>query len=366
MILNNLNKMRYLFFIILNTLAIAIYGQSDSLTSGLKLSGYLETYYTYDFSEPENHARPNFIYSHNRHNEVNLNLGFIKAAYEKERVRANIALATGTYMNANLAAEPGVLKNIFEANAGVKISKNHNLWVDAGIFASHIGFESAIGKDCWTLTRSILADNSPYYESGAKITYTSTNEKWLLSGLVLNGWQHIQRIDGNSTPAFGHQLAFKPNSKITLNSSSFVGNEKPDSVRQMRYFHNFYGVLQLSNKVGLIAGFDIGAEQKAKGSSNYNTWYSPVFIIKFSPDIKNSIAARIEFYKDENGVIINTGTLNGFQTWSYSLNYDRLILNKVLWRIEGRAFLSKDNIFLKNNELINKNFFLTSCLAITF
>ena len=29
-----------------------------------------------------------------------------------------IALAAGTYMNANYAAEPGVLKNIYEANAG--------------------------------------------------------------------------------------------------------------------------------------------------------------------------------------------------------------------------------------------------------
>ncbi len=28
--------------------------------------------------------------------------------------------------------------------------------MDAGIFGSHIGFESAISKDCWTLTRSIL------------------------------------------------------------------------------------------------------------------------------------------------------------------------------------------------------------------
>ena len=113
---------------------------------------------------------------------------------------------TGTYANSNLAAEPGVLKNIFEANAGVKISKKKKLWIDAGIFESHIGFESAIGKNCWNLTRSISADNSPYYESGIKLSYTSDNEKWFLSGLILNGWQRIQRVNGNNTPAFGHQL----------------------------------------------------------------------------------------------------------------------------------------------------------------
>jgi hypothetical protein len=79
---------------------------------------------------------------------------------------------------------------------------------------SHIGFESAISKDCFTLTRSILADNSPYFESGAKISYSSDNGKWFVSGLVLNGWQRIQRVNGNSTVAFGHQLTYRPTEKL--------------------------------------------------------------------------------------------------------------------------------------------------------
>nr|WP_246249694.1 outer membrane beta-barrel protein [Pedobacter boryungensis] len=108
-------------------------------TSKVKFSGYVETYYGFDFNKPANNNRPSFIYSHNRHNEVNLNLGFIKANYENEKVRANIALMAGTYSNANLAAEPGVLKNIFEANGGLKLTNAQNLWIDAGIFSSHIG-----------------------------------------------------------------------------------------------------------------------------------------------------------------------------------------------------------------------------------
>ena len=124
---------------------------------------------------------------------------------------------------------------------------------------SHIGFESAVNKDCWTLTRSLLADNSPYFETGAKISYTSSNGKWFLSGLVLNGWQRIQRVDGNNSISFGHQLTYKPANNITLNSSSFIGNDKPDSVKQMRYFHNFYGIFQLTEKFAITTGFDIGA-----------------------------------------------------------------------------------------------------------
>ncbi len=340
--------------------------QKDTTINPLSFSGYLETYYLYDFGNPADHNRPGFVYSHNRHNEVNINLGYIKAAYEKDNVRANLALMSGTYSNANLAAEPGVLKNIYEGNIGVKVSKKSNLWIDAGIFSSHIGFESAVSKDCWTLTRSILADNSPYYESGVKLSYTSPNEKWFISGLFLNGWQRIQRVDYNNTPAFGTQFTFKPNKKITLNSSSFVGNDKPDSTKQMRYFHNLYGIVKLNDKLAFTAGFDFGAEQNSKGSSDYNTWYSPVLILRLSPNSKNSFAARIEYYEDINGVIINTGTPNGFKTMGYSLNYDHAISDNAMWRIEGKSYTSKDEIFLKDDAPTNSNFSITTSLAVSF
>ena len=336
------------------------------ISKSLTISGYLETYYTYDFANPDNHVRQPFVYAYNRHNEFNVNLGLIKLAYATENVRANIALMAGTYSNDNLSAEPGVLQNIYEANTGFKISKKKNLWIDAGVFASHIGFESAIGKDCWTLTRSILADNSPYYETGAKISYTTDNGKWFVSGLILNGWQRIYRRDGNNFPAFGHQLTFKPNSKVTLNSSSFVGSDMPDSTRQMRYFHNLYGQFQLHEKFGMIVGFDIGAQQTSKNSSSYNTWYAPIVIFKVSPTDKFSIAARGEYYSDANGVIISTGTPNNFQTFGYSLNFDYLIHNNILWRVEARGFSSKDKIFMLNDKPNNNNYFATTSLAISF
>lgn len=107
--------------------------QTENAQPALTFTGYVETYYLYDFGNPDDHNRPGFLYSFNRHNEVNLNLGFIKAAYLKEKTRANFALMAGTYPNANLSAEPGVLRNILEANVGVKISKSKNLWIDSQV-----------------------------------------------------------------------------------------------------------------------------------------------------------------------------------------------------------------------------------------
>lgn len=347
-----------------------LFAQNDSSktttqNNPLTFSGYAEVYYQYDFNKPADNNRPGFIYSHNRHNEFNLNLGFLKAAYNTDKVRANLALAAGTYMNANYAAETGVMKNVYEANAGIKLGKK-NLWLDAGIFSSHIGFESAISKDCWTVTRSILADNSPYYEAGAKITYNSDNGKWLLSALALNGWQRIKRVDANSMMSWGTQLQYKPTGKVLLNYSTFIGTDKPDSARQLRHFHNLYGIFTLTDKLSLTAGIDMGAEQQIKGSKTYNTWYAPVFILKLQTGNKSNIAARVEYYNDENGVIISTGTPNGFKTWGGSLNYDHAVTGNMVWRTEGRLFSGKDKIFVKNSQPVNTDFFLTTSLAVSF
>lgn len=345
----------------------SLFAQENTTSKTLSFSGYAEVYYLYDFNNPIGNTRPNFIYSHNRNNEVNVNLAFFKAAYGTTNTRANLALATGTYMNANYSAEPGVAKNIYEANVGVKISKKHNLWIDAGVFSSHLGFESAVGKDNWTLTRSLFAENSPYFETGAKISYTSPSGRWFLSGLLLNGWQRIQRVEGNSLPAFGHQVTFKPTDKLTFNSGSFIGSDKADSVRQMRYFHNFYAMYQASAQFGITAGFDIGAEQKEKGSSRYNTWYTPVLIARYAPSEKVAIAARGEYYSDKNGVIIATETAHGFRTFGYSMNVDYAILPHVVWRTELRNFSSKDALFSdRKGELGKRSPMAVTALAVSF
>lgn len=269
-------------------------------------------------------------------------------------------------MNANYNSEPGVLKNVYEANIGLKLSKGKNLWLDFGIFASHIGFESAVSKDCWGITRSILADNSPYYESGIKLTYVTHNHNWLFSGLILNGWQHIQRPDGNNTPAFGTQLLFSPDPKLVLNYSTYIGNDKPDETKQMRYFHNLYGIFYLSSKWHITLGVDYGMEQKFRKSTEYNHWQGLAMAIKMLFDDEFSFTVRGEYYHDKNGVIIKTGTENGFNVAGFSLNFDYKIRDNAILRAEGRSIISKDSIFIKNGHTINTNNLITTSFALSF
>ena len=331
----------------------------------LNMMGFTDVFYVYDFNQPQGLERQSFLYNHNRHNEFNLNIGLVKLSVDHKKYRANFALHTGTYVNDNYAAEPNVLKNIFEANIGISLNENNNLWLDAGVLPSHIGFESAISMDNWTMTRSILAENSPYFLAGAKLTY-KPNQQWEMAGLLLNGWQRIQRLEGNSLSSFGTQIKFMPSENFNLNWSTFIGTDDPDIERRMRYFNNFYGQFQWTEKFGFIAGFDFGAQQQIKESSDYDIWYSPVIIAQYEINAIWKTAFRAEYYQDKTGILIATNTPNGFRTAGLSLNFDYAPTKNIVCRLEGRWLNSKDPVFENTTRSSNNNFIIGTSIAMKF
>ncbi len=351
--------MKYTFIIVGILIAQNIFAQIDTLKK-LTFSGYGELYYSYDFSNTQNHEKPNFIYNHKRHNELNANLLLAKANYITEKYRANVGLMAGNYAQYNLSSEPTWAQFIYEANIGIKLSNKKNIWLDAGILPSHIGFESAISADCWTLTRSMVAENSPYYETGLKVSYASKNDKLLLSALFLNGWQKIRKPDYYQYPSFGTQVNHKATNKLTLNYSTFLGTDKPDSLKLLRHYHNFYLQFEPTSKFGIIAGFDAGFEKNTE--NKISNWYSPVVIFKLKINNKTAIAIRGEYYTDTDEVMITTGTKNGFQTFGLSSNIDFDINDNLKIRIEGKMLNSEDKIFTGNTK--NNNYSATTNLTI--
>jgi len=189
---------KFLFILIIPAFSWA---QTTDSVKPFKFSAYGELYYTYDFTEPSNHQRQDFIYNHKRHNELNLNLVLLQGSYEKNKIRANLGLMAGNYSQYNMSAEPTWAQFIYEANIGVCLSKKNNIWLDAGIFSSHYGFESLLQTESWTLTRGMYVENVPYYVSGVAVSKINKKKTLYLGAILLNGWQHIQRPDGMHIPS---------------------------------------------------------------------------------------------------------------------------------------------------------------------
>lgn len=320
---------------------------SNAQDSGdkLQVSGYMEAYYSYDFSRPISHDRPSFLYNFKRHNEFSFNLALIQLAYKSGKTRANIGAMAGTYAQYNLADEPVWAQFVYEASVGVQLMEK--LWLDVGIMPSHIGFESALGMDCWHLSRSLMAENSPYFLTGARLTY-AMNNKLEATLWITNGWQNVQRSRGHQVPSFGLGIQYKPTGDLVLNYANYWGNESPYPINMYRFFNNFY-VQKYSDLVNLTLGADFGAEQRVF-SHGLNSWYGATLSLQKPLNDQFTLAGRAEYYSDTKGVILT----DGMQLSGFSLNLDYHLTKKAVIRFEGRQFISPEPVFQQPSGWMNR------------
>lgn len=340
---------------------------AEATPNPLTFYGFVDGYYGYDFKHADTQDRPGFLYSHDRQNEFTVNNAIIGMRYDNGQVRGALGLHAGTYVAANYAAEDQVFKHIYEAYAGFRPFEK--AWLDAGIFGSHIGFESAISKDNWTLTRSLMAENSPYYEAGVRFTY-EVDPKLTLTGLVLNGWQNIR--ENNQKKAIGTQIQWKPTDKLLINSSTFYGNEQPQGLaRRRRYFHDFYASYAATERLSLAVVFDVGKQERAERGGNDDTWHTGAAFVRYKLADKWSTTLRGEYYNADRGVIINSispvASDQDLKIRAASLNLDYAPTSNVVVRLEGRGFRSPQPFLTDRNNQPTDNYGnLTSSIAISF
>lgn len=353
--------MRSYIKLIVALLAVNIAFAQENKALKLSFSGYLETYYAYDFNRPEAQAKLPFMYNQNRHNEFNINIGLLRTKAEYGNTYVSLALHSGTYVDDNYANE--TTKIISEAFVGLYLDEAKKSSVEVGVLPSYIGFESATSGSNLNLTRSLLAENSPYFMTGAKYSY-KPNDKWQFSGLVTNGWQRISKPNKNVSPALGSQIVYKPSDKSIFNWSTFVGKELYNNQWGMRYFSNLYWDRQWNSKWRTIAGFDAGIQTDVTDNDNKLLWMSPVIVTQYTLTSKWQTAFRVEYYQDKDRVIIASN--DEFKTLGLSLNADYLLTDKVKFRTEARYLNSRNNVFVKDAALVNDNFFVTTSLSFEF
>lgn len=335
----------YVHFVGLILFLLNFEGNAQPIFLGSPISSevYLEGYYGIDFGNPASGNRPSFLYSFHRNNAPSINFSLVQLHYQQKKVRGAFGVHFGTFTDRNYAIEPGILQHIYQAKIGFQLGSSGRTWIDMGIMESHIGFESAKGGTCWVASRSLLAENTPYYSAGFQLNYTSSDSTFYLAGLVLNGWQRITRQGANVLPAIGHQITWTPQSFLTFNSSSYIGNEYPEKLRRMRYFHHFYAKLE-GKTSGLIAGFDVGIEQLNLKSKYYGQWLSAIVISRKELSTHFAAALRVEYFYDKYGIIIPTDEAP-FNNLGWSLNVDYSLDFPVILRLEYRSFYNQVDYF---------------------
>ena len=332
--------------------------------------GFVDSYYAYDFGRPVNFDRP-FTTQAVRHNEFNVNLAYVEAIVTGGRVRGRLALQAGTSVQSNYAGEPAIgsvsgpslSRFIQEAVAGYQITPS--LWIDGGIFFSHIGEESFISRDNLTYTRSLSAEFTPYYESGVRLVWQAT-PRLSAHFHVVNGWQNIS--ENNQDKAVGMRFDYARSSSTTFSYYNFIGNEAASD--RLRVFNGVGFHAGLTPAFSLQGNFDYGTQQKAQNAGS-SSWWSTGLMGKLQVTPVVGVSGRVERYQDPDQVIVATGSPGGFKatTASVGVDFSPVGPTRVLWRNELRGTWAGDAIFPNRSAptgTSRTDTLLVTSLALTF
>jgi len=325
------------------TLWVPLFAESQPL----KLGVFIDTYYASSLYRPISRDRQ-FLTQIARDREFNINLAHLDATVDTDRLRGRLAVQFGTSVAANYQYETTgekysnqfSVRNLQEAFAGYRLFDK--LWLDAGIFFGHIGFESWLSHNNWNYTRALQAENTPYYATGARLSYEPT-KALTLQLLVLNGWQTITPT--NRDKSLGTQIAYEFNPKFKVVHNTFAGNVAPDdTTTQYRFYSNLVLQFFAATDWHFAAMIDAGA-QKNTDNSGYRHWYVGAVYARYLISAHFAAAVRLEYFLDADQVMVATGTVHGFRVAGSTLGIDYLPEDAYRLRFEYRNFFSKDSIY---------------------
>jgi hypothetical protein len=301
--------------------------------------------YAYNFNRPADHANwfPGVGTSAKRDNEFAINLARIDFVMAPKPIGFHIAAGYGTALEVvhgaetiGVATSPDAWRNLVRASIQYDTGIGNGLFIEAGVYPSHIGFEPLQSKDNWNYTRSWLGELSPYYQTGVKFAYP-LGRRWSTQVHLLNGWQVIG--DNNRGKTLGWQFAWAGDEvNVTLNG--IVGPELPDNDQDLRALVDTVVTWRMTADWSLVLSVDVGGQEQPAGDDA--RWQGAgLFVRRAVPDARTAWAFRAEHYDDEDGAISGTAqTLEEF-TGTFEV---RPVPNLIL-KVEARYDRSTEEVF---------------------
>jgi hypothetical protein len=335
--------------------------QADDSHPKVRWGAYVDSYYAYDFERPVPPDRA-FTTQAVRHNEFNINLAYIEAKLQESevtKVRGRLALQAGTSVQANYSGEPtqgafsgpSLSRHVQEAVVGYQVAPE--FWIDAGIYFSHVGLESWISADNWTYSRSMVADFSPYYQTGVRASW-KPSEQWSAQLHLINGWQNISENNGGKS--VGTQILYSAQG-WSLSYSTILGNEEG-----FRHYHDL--VLKLPTTGRYQIGLELDYGHQETGSAGSETWTGFTFLQRFAVSEGWAISGRIERFLDPAGVVARSATGMGLRAWGASLGLDRELSPSLLLRGEARGIWAADAVFPESEGYSNRDMVVIASIAL--
>ena len=299
--------------------AIALLAQAAAASepAALQLHGSVDVFYALNTSRPFDGASfiPGTGTTAHRANELNLNAAAVDLALDPRPVGFHLTLAFGSGPEVlhsgertGSATSHEIWRSVYQAGVSWNAPIGRGLRLEAGIYPSHIGYESFFSKDNWNYTRGWMGEFSPYYQAGVKASY-SFDEHWSAQIHFLNGWQVIG--DNNRAKAVGTQIAWTSD-RATVAFNTFAGPELPGDDSHWRLFGDLTAQLKATAWLSLGATADLGWQDRPQNAA---LWHAAAMFARAALSSFAAIAIRAEYYDDRDGFfsgasqVLREGTL---------------------------------------------------------
>jgi hypothetical protein len=293
------------------------------------VDGWMDGYYAYNNAHPDSQLNfyPGIGTTGERTDQLALNVGALEIAHDPKPFGFHLTLVAGDSADVVHAGEPQhrhhPVRNVYQASVTYDAKV---VQLEAGVYPSHIGFEGFFSKDNWNYTRGWLAELSPYYQSGIKIS-RAINSHWSAQVHVLRGWQNIS--DSHAPTAIGTQIAYG-DARLSASFNTYLDPH--------RKFGDLVATYKATPKLSLGASIDRGRQLPAN-------WLGLATYARYAIDDRNAVAFRAERFRDPDaGISSFTQTLS-----EETLTYEVRARKHLILKFEGRRDHSTAPVF--NNSM---------------
>jgi hypothetical protein len=350
-----------------------------SLLGPTSVSGFVDGYYQVNFNHPAgafgtSGGGAGFRAFDFRDRTISLNMAELildkapDASGPAGRTGYHVSLGFGDAMNTvNSAENPlvgrGFAQYLKEAYFSYLAPVGKGLQVDVGKFVTPMGAEVIESKDNWNYSRGLLFTWAiPFYHFGARANY-KFNDKYNLTGFVLNGWNNV--VDNNSGKTYGFSFVGNPTKTASFTVNYLAGPEEPTGAfgldatgarvnvnKTWRQTVDVVGSYNPTAKLSFLANVDYGKGDKFV--TDFTTvpftlspavwWAGGAGYVKYAIDANDYVAARYEYFEDHDGLMTGTFTPR-LHFNEITATYQRTLATHLLTRFEYRRDMSQFPVY---------------------
>ena len=347
----------------------------------LSFSGYLETFYSYNFNRPSNNinALRGFDFIANSLTIGNFVLG-TDAKYNNfsTRLAINVGMTPSQFYkqepvtpasNQSPSLSSQTWQFIQEAVVNYDFPGRKGLSAQVGIMATPIGIEGLPSfqswqssssnptihkkdyRQNWNFSRSNAFIHVPDYHSGVRILYSPT-ESSTYSFYLINGQNMV--TDNNTDKTICFSYLWTPNENFHFSALYMGGNERPTDYHiqgNYRHLFDFHTRFKINDQIEFMTQFTPGFETSRLGTNKFliNAAY-----VKYDTGKNNYVAFRYEHLLER---IFGGASSNFLETfdenneaglYSFTGTFSQVLVeNHLMLRVEYRHDYGTQNWFYR-------------------